>query len=816
MSTVIDTVVERIQTSTLSTHAASLIRAALLGEAELQAILTDGRPPDPAASGTDTDRLAPHGVYLTGITVAGFRGIGPETTLTLAPGPGLTVVCGRNGTGKSSFAEAAELVLTGENKRWSLRSRDWQDGWRNLHVDAPRRVSVSFVAAGEGTGSTQRTWPPGAKYDGFSTEHEYRRGKVADLGWRDAMKRYRPFLSAAEFDALLRSTPSQMYDALAGLLGLGELADGERRLSRAKSERGAIADAPRKELSTLLDALDRCPDPRAVEARQMLDAPDPDLSALTRLVQGAHRTADPSEAALRALIGWRLPETEQVGILAGGLADAVDRRTDLTETAAGDARTMAQLLRLALDHQHREPDSACPVCGQGVLDDEWRQRTDVRLAAYVASSNALQDAQQEVTKQLRAFETLVSARPAVPSVISDCAAALTDAHRRWEELVLSGDPGRIAAGADTVYASLRSVAAAARAAAERALDRRDEVWQPIAANLARWIERVRQSVGAAIDRSALAEAQDWLASTAGEIRRHRLAPLADRAKQIWRDLGQDSSIQLEDLDLVGAAGSNKRKLKCLVHVDGTSCQGFSVASQGELHGLAMALFLPRATSENSPFRFLVIDDPVQAMDPTRVHRLAVLLAEEAKRRQIVVFTHDDRLPEAVRSLHLGNATIRQVSRQEGSVIQLGDCSDPVQRYLEDADAVLSDRALSERARTVAAAGLARDALEACAQRTFRHRELGRGRTHEEVEAHLATVQRTKEFLALALEVPERGLAAKLATLDPAGAVGDLLIVCNALNAGAHDDMAWLNRDWEGSIDDLVHAVGDLIAIVARS
>ncbi|MEV0842004.1 AAA family ATPase [Actinocatenispora sera] len=816
MSNVINTVVGRVQASGLSMRAASMVRAALLGDAELQAVLAGEKPPDSAVSGTDPDRPAPHGVYLTGITVMGFRGIGPEATLRLTPEPGLTVVCGRNGTGKSSFAEAAELVLTGENMRWSLRSKDWQDGWHNLHVDATRRISVSFVAADEGAGLTQRTWPAGAKYHGFSTEHEYRRGKVADLGWRDAMKRYRPFLSAAEFDALLRSTPSQMYDAFAGLLGLSELAEAEKRLSKAKSERGAVADAPRKELAALRRALDNCPDARAAEARQILGTTDPDVPALTKLVQGTGRSTDPNEAALRTMAAWQLPERGQVTALTTGLAATAAKQSGLAATAAGNAGTMAQLLRLALDYQHGEPGCACPICGQSVLDDRWRHSAHARLAESVATSDALQQARQEVVKQLRTVETLVATPPPVPVVISECGAALSDAHRGWKQLVSSGDATRIAAGAEAAYVTLYTAATAVRAAAERALGKRDEVWQPMAARLAAWVERARQAEYAAADRTALGDAKEWLAATAGEFRRERLAPLADRAKQIWRDLGQDSSIQLEDLDLVGDAGSTKRKLKCLVHVDGTSCQGFSVASQGELHGLALSLFLPRATSEDSPFRFLVIDDPVQAMDPTRVHRLAVLLAEEAKRCQIVVFTHDDRLPEAVRSLQLGNATIQQVSRKEGSVIQFDDCSDPVQRYLDDAKAVLRDHQVSERSRTVAAAGLARDALEACAQRTFRHRELSRGRTHEEVEERLSETQRTKEFLALALEVPERGLAAKLATLDPAGTVADPLLVCNALNAGAHDDMAWLNREWPRSMDDLVQAAGDLIAIVARS
>ena len=51
--------------------------------------------------------------FLRSIVVEGFRGIGSETKLALQPGPGLTVVVGSNGCGKSSFAEAVERLLTG-------------------------------------------------------------------------------------------------------------------------------------------------------------------------------------------------------------------------------------------------------------------------------------------------------------------------------------------------------------------------------------------------------------------------------------------------------------------------------------------------------------------------------------------------------------------------------------------------------------------------------------------------------------------------------------------------------------------------------
>lgn len=81
-------------------------------------------------------------MFLRSIAVQAFRGIWPKVTLHLPPGPGLTVVIGRNGSGKSSFAEAAELVLTGDNKRWSDRTAVWKEGWRNFHEPAETEIAA--------------------------------------------------------------------------------------------------------------------------------------------------------------------------------------------------------------------------------------------------------------------------------------------------------------------------------------------------------------------------------------------------------------------------------------------------------------------------------------------------------------------------------------------------------------------------------------------------------------------------------------------------------------------------------------------------
>ena len=65
-------------------------------------------------------------------------------------------------------------------------------------------------------------------------------------------------------------------------------------------------------------------------------------------------------------------------------------------------------------------------------------------------------------------------------------------------------------------------------------------------------------------------------------------------------------MELLRLRLAGAGNSSHVEFE--MAVDGKDAGGLGVMSQGEVNALALSVFLPRATSERSPLRFLVIDD----------------------------------------------------------------------------------------------------------------------------------------------------------------------------------------------------------------
>jgi hypothetical protein len=298
------------------------------------------------------------------------------------------------------------------------------------------------------------------------------------------------------------------------------------------------------------------------------------------------------------------------------------------------------------------------------------------------------------------------------------------------------------------FEALSAAVTELRSSAEKVLQDRAAAWQPLARDLALWSEVARNGDHASVLANELRKAIDWLRATGKEVRNARLAPFARTSAEVWETLRQESNVELGPITLAGAGP--QRKVTLDVTIDGVPGAALSVMSQGELHALGLALFLPRATAADSPFGFVVIDDPVQAMDPAKVDGLARVLSSVASTRQVVVFTHDDRLPAALRQLQLP-ATVLAVTRHERSKVAVRAVSSPVKRYLDDARALAKTEALPLSVRAVAVAGLCRGAIEAACVDVVRSRDLARGVSHAAVEESLdRALHSLQDIVALAM------------------------------------------------------------------
>ncbi len=785
----------RLERAELPSTTAALVRAAFAGENAIDSLLALGSIEEPVASAPAS---RPVGAYITAVEIEGFRGIGERARLELVPGPGLTLVIGRNGSGKSSFAEALEVLFTGDNPRWAKRSAVWREGWRNLHHPVTKIMATLAVEGVSGETIVRRSWLKDASLDSSRVEvqpHGLPKDGLSFLGWDEALPMYRPFLSYSELGSMLDEGPTRLHDAVATVLGLDELTAAEKTLRDARLMREKAVKEVLSIRDRIVSNLEGLDDDRARSCVAGLRG-TPALDDVERVVTaGAPTTSQGELGLLHRLVGLELPDGEAVSGAATELRDAQQAVRELKGTEADAMLQSADLLEQALAYIEGYPTTDCPVCSTpGALGGDWAARARAQADEQRQLANLAQRERRRLATAVRSAHDLIGP---VPQAIRDAGSLLdtapvVGAWRPWVELLDEADPVRLADGIGSAIGPLLEAMTDLRRVARQEADRREDVWRPIASTVAAWVASARPALASAARLDDLKKAESWLKKAAGEIRNDRFAPIADEAMQIWSLLRQRSNVQLGRIELKGTGPA--RKVTLDVTVDGVAGAALGVMSQGELHALALSLFFPRATLDESPFRFVVVDDPVQSMDPSKVDGLARVLENASATRQVIVFTHDDRLPEAVRRLGI-EARILEVSRREGSIVQLRPALTPIERHIADARAILNTDDMPDGIARQVVPGFCRLALEAACIESVRRRRLSRGDANAEVEGTLASLTRLGQFAAMAL-LDDPAKAGEIAGRIERDYGAGKARAFRAANRGAHEG-------YDGNLEDLV-------------
>ncbi|OLZ51895.1 AAA family ATPase [Amycolatopsis keratiniphila] len=729
-----------------------VILGALEGDEALDHALgidTGSTRPPPEAKPREPE---PAGAFLTSIEVSGFRGIGPRSTLPLHPGPGLTVVAGRNGSGKSSFSEALELALTGESYRWRAeKNAIWRDAWQNIHQGTPCQIRIGLAEEGRGSTKIGVDWPEdGTLHDReawVQRAGQKREAGLATLGWGTALDLYRPILSSDELGTLLEAKSSRLFDELENLLGLQVVKDAQARLTSKLKEFQLPEAAAKAAKNPLKEALESSEDERAVIALAQVRKLNPDLDAVARLAAGTGAQPVGELARLRALAEVRIPTHEEVERVAESLRSAVGVLAELGVPAMDLPESRNALLAQAMELHAQHGDMTCPACGEGRFDSSWYARAAEQLAkarADLAEVRNARAALQLCREKARALAG-ISTSFATDGVELASVARASAAQERWNEA--PADDRLLADHLTSLHAELVEAFAAVRAEAAALLEEREDAWTPIAQKLAEWAMLKQHALAHAERTKTVQKAVNWLKRKVAVLRNQSLEPLADAARAIWSKLRQESNVGIGAITLEGQHTSRRVELRA--DVDGEEAQALSVMSRGELHALALALFLPRATLKTSPLRFVVLDDPVQAMDPTKVDGFAQVLAQIAEERQVVVFSHDDRLADAVRRID-PKSRIVEVTRASDSKVTVNDSRTPAYRYIDDARAIASDRALKPDVVDKVLPGLCRLALEAAAHEVFVRRRHLIGHDRAATEICWSKATKTSQRVALAI------------------------------------------------------------------
>jgi len=732
-------------------------------------------------------------IFLTSVEVEGFRGIGPKSSLRLQPGAGLTLVVGPNGCGKSSFAEAVERVLTGSTRRWDSSLSDGQENWRNVHHSKPTRIRLGMRRADDHVETTTSIdWRDGDDFKGghrsVTQPGESDAPAWATCDWRVPLDLYPPVLPYTELGAVVGGRLSELFDQFDRLLGLGVLDDASAaagKLAKQADELGATESRLKKSATDAAQTATGLPGIDELVAGLRTEDADPDaVLALAMKLTGEGEPATD-------LTTYERLASVRVAAVSERLADL----TALQETIAAQMQAevarvelVADLLDIAIGFQIPGTSEKCPVCGQGTLDDSWRASAEQEVERLRAAAESFAANKKQVRVHLEFLRGAIPNIESLPSsAVVPAGAALIDLARSIRESLADGN---VASNLLDRFRQLDKLVEECRTAAAAAKVEAVGRARPVVEAVAAWSDSARRAVGAADAKRNYTHAKDWLKAETQRLRQDRLAALNDQALAIWGKLRQTSSIELGPLVLEGA--NTRRRLELTCTTEGKPAMARSILSQGELHAIALSLFLPRATHADSPFGFILIDDPIQALDRAKVDGLAAVLAELGEHRQVVVFTHDDRLPDAVIRLGLAAHVVR-VTHSAGSNVDVEYTSDQVERALNDAWTLAKDEAVEPRHALRAIAGCCRSALEAKALQQFRRSETARGRSVVEIDDQIEKAGSSlwnRISLAVFGELRPDARGAVASKFDERTAK-----VLSSLNAGGHEQLSmWAPDD----------------------
>lgn len=582
-------------------------------------------------------------------------------------GPGLNIVFGENGAGKSGYGRLARRVCRAAEPGEVLH-----DVFDPGKAEAPQ--TAEFVIAVDGEERVERVdlareaprvLSAVTAFDASCAEFCVTRSNTIEHTPRPL----RLLKELVEAQAELAEELAEQIDALRDALPeLPQLDDPEAAALLARVEAGEAAREEVEAFAQLSEA--ELAELRELEKAEATIASDQsrELEAAARKRAGAvERLAAELEDAWGRLDDEALEEIAELRTRLGRASAAVDQVAaeafaDQPQPGTGGEawREMWEAARRFVEagegaFPDEGDDATCPLCQQD-LETAARERMQ-RFEAFVSGNlrEQVRLVDAALTEHLEALPDLGqlahTAEVAVAAAgehLQEPAGAALQALADRLAIVTGRNEPSLDSGLD--LKPLRDYVAVQVAEAEGFAVLRNE--QDRARIEARLRElRARRVVAESLeDVVAYIESLEAVAAREGARRElstasisHRIRELSrlaitDRLKEaLEREIGELDPIA-NRVELKASASKGKPAVQFKLRSEGREKVG-KVLSTGEQTALATAFFLAelRVSNERSA---IVLDDPVSSLDHQRREHVATRLVEEAAKRQVVVLTHD--------------------------------------------------------------------------------------------------------------------------------------------------------------------------------
>ena len=582
-------------------------------------------------------------------------------------GPGLNIVFGENGAGKSGYGRLCRRVCRSAEPGEVLH-----DVFDPGKAEAPQ--TAEFVLSVDGTDrvvevdlneEAPRILSAMTAFDASCADVCITRSNTIEHTPRPL--RLLKEMADAQ-DRLAEDLERQIAERREGLPPLPELDDPEAEALLARVAAGEVALEEVEGFARLgAEEMEEMAELEKAEATIAADQSEALEKAARKRAKGVKRLAAELEDAWNRLDDEALAEMAELRARLARASAAVDQLAaeafaDQPQAGTGGEpwREMWEAARRFVESgEGAFPDdgaeATCPLCQQGLGSDAHERMH--RFEAFVSG---------ELREQVRLVDEVLTERleslPDLPQVLHTAEVAIATAGEELREpadkalealadrLAIATGNGDPAAVHRFDLGPLRDYVAVQIAEAEGFAVLRND------AERARIEGRLRELRG----RRGVAEArEDVLAHLEAQaaIERWEAARRALSTGAISRRIGELSKLaitgrlkealaqEIEELDpiadrveLNASASKGKPAVRFKLRSEGRE-RVAKVLSTGEQTALATAFFLAelRVSNERST---IILDDPISSLDHQRREHLATRLVEEARKRQVVVLTHD--------------------------------------------------------------------------------------------------------------------------------------------------------------------------------
>lgn len=628
------------------------------------------------------------------VEVCGFRGFRDKVRIDF--GGGFTVITGRNGVGKSTLCDAVEFAITGLIEKYvvekaakeSLSDYLW---WRGAGMPKAHYVTASFVRDNGEPFTITRTRESGADRSPEEIHAALCSGPAPD----DALRQLtRTSIIRDEWIAglSLDLSETERFDLVRSALGAIEGSEAGTKAKdvmtaadAAHNRNESAYETAREKLGELLTqqseiqaSLSRLGDVAPALETVAAAVPDAPAEMIARLeaargalVDGRARTARMTESvkAGRELLvlqqAYNAPDAVAVRENAKAELEAAREAKDIAFAVVSaaeallareeDADAVAASLAILVEHGENlgVHDEHCPLCAAHRTSEEFAAGLAAARRRISSLASGVQDARKtlaaasdeahERSTTLAMAEADVAAHQSEERTLREAEQTQAAFFDRWHiDRRFLNDPDGLESHLEAERDRLINLERALLLVdASQSVSRRASIEKNIEAlreELRKLTDAVNQS------QAAFSHARDIERSVkrvSAEIIDERLALISPLLNELYQRLRPHADWRTIDYSIRG----DVRRFLSLRVGDGLNPQFVFSSGQRRAAGLAFLLSVHLARAW-TPFRSLLLDDPVQHIDDFRaLHLVEVLAALRLDSRQIICAVEDPALAD---------------------------------------------------------------------------------------------------------------------------------------------------------------------------